>query len=149
MTQKNEIIEWVGRGNTNPAVLGSMIDSLESGESGGSGIPVGNTINFTNNTSGSVTVKLTTGAGYDNTAMLIPSIDVAPNSTLMIYAFSGERGGQYYIILVVDSITDQYSITTGSTAWEYDDREGSYGYTASNSSPINGETYNVVIANKE
>lgn len=27
MTQKNEIIEWVGRGNTNPAVLGSMLDN--------------------------------------------------------------------------------------------------------------------------
>ena len=114
-----------------------------------SGIPVGNTVNFNNNTVNSITIGTTYGISYDNIGGFANELEIAANSTTTVYAFSGVSNNYYRISFTIASETDQYIITTDSSNWEYDPRDGAYSWGATDTSPINNQTYNVVITDKE
>ena len=134
--------------NTNPAVLKSMLDGVESTKPQ-TGIPVGNTVNFTNNTINSVTVYLSgVSIGMDNAGLPAHEIVIGAHSTTTIYVSCMMAEPEYTIGLIVDSETDQYDITTGSTNWVYNSGKGLYRWDVSDTSPINNQTYNVVISDK-
>lgn len=115
------------------------------------GIPVGNIANFTNNTSNSISVlPFMSTTTIDNTGMTIRAIVISANSSNTSYLISAPYDlDSQHIGLYVESETDQYVITTGSTVWTYDSRERTYLWRASDTNPVNNQTYNVTITNKE
>lgn len=152
MTQKNEIIEWVSRGNTNPAVLGSMLDNYT--------VPsTMNTINVVNNADNAITIMGLYGVmGANNNSVLQPEsgyidpvgqIDIFPNNSASRSIICADTSGtpRYKIAFGFEQAQENYIMTVNGTPAPY--TEGMTSYAVTSDTPIIGQTYNVVIADKE
>lgn len=107
--------------------------------------PLGNIVNITNNSSGnpSLDAGLITSDGiYAENPYNIPS----GNSKLFVY--NAIIGTEYRVRIAIFSESDNYTITVNGETVAFS-REVYFFSDVSTDSPITGQTYNVVITDKE
>lgn len=111
------------------------------------GRPAGNVVNITNNSSGTPSIVgsgLMTAEGVIKGPIPIPS----GNSTLFLYNDFDENA--YITYFDIFSETDAYSVTVNNTPISYQAGNDGYSFERySETGPITGQTYNVVITDKE
>lgn len=134
-------------GNTNRAVLSSLLDNFEKDA------PAGNIVNITNNSSGTPVIA---GTGLITAEGIIgdpefPTYIPSGNSKMYLfnkYIMNDPEETSYIVGIDIAAESDVYSVIINGTTINYG--RGIYAFVDdSNNGPITGQTYNLVITDKE
>lgn len=135
--------------STGDTITSEKLNHLEEGVEEAANKPVappGNIVNITNNSSDNPIISgsgLVTPTGINGESYSSPS----GNSKLFLY--NDFIGDGYVVRIVVTERIDRYSVVVNNTPLAFDDRAYEYAFSqSSETAPITGQTYNVVIADK-
>lgn len=146
MSTKSEILKYIMHTpeNTNPGIVESMLDGLEGSASGSA---IGNTVNLSTDIVGEligINGNFITTAGNYYTRI---TAEIGGTSGLALCV--GGRNG-YEVDFYLESENDLYSMTVNGTPVPFNSAQGKYLFASTPShDPVNGQTYNVVITNKQ
>lgn len=122
------------------------------------GGPAGNVVNITNNSSGVPEIDksdgvLITAEGVASTNSHPRTSIPSGNSKMFLFNQRGQGKGDetlFFISLPIKAEDDLYSVVVNNTPIAYDDRSARYRFfQESATGPITGQTYNVVITDKQ
>lgn len=142
MVTKDEVFEYVMNtpGNTNPAVLRSLLDGVE-GES--SNVPC---------TKLSVIKPQEIELRVDESNLLLVNIEgkfyKTSNISEASYVLSGFFNNKFYIEFVLDSFTDDYIVALNDQEVPYTQGKPGGGYLITYDSEIYPTEFNIVITNR-